>query len=380
MGSSFPSKSAVRWRLMTRTIISVVGARPNFLKVAPLHREFSKDRNRFRSLILHTGQHYDATMSDAFFRDLELPKADFNLEAGSASHSVQTARIMTRFEEVVQSVRPDWVIVFGDVNSTLGCALVCAKEHIPLAHVEAGLRSFDRRMPEEINRLLTDQVSDLLFVTERAGVENLLREGVGSDRIRLTGNVMIDALMQFETKADRSTILQSLRLQPRNYFVMTLHRAANVDAKGTLAQWVHLIGRIGSRAPLVFPVHPRTLRRLQEFGLLNELSLRSGVQLIEPLGYLDFLCLTKQARGVLSDSGGIQAEATYLNVPCLTLRLETEQPVTVDLGTNTLIGLDFEGVLEWVDAVCEGRGKKAQPIPYWDGKTAERIVDVLLSH
>jgi UDP-N-acetylglucosamine 2-epimerase (non-hydrolysing) len=370
----------VSCRLMSKTILSVVGARPNFLKVAPLHQEFLKHRDRLQSLIVHTGQHYDAEMSEAFFRDLELPKADFYLEAGSASHSVQTARVMTRFEEVLQCARPDCVVVFGDVNSTLACALVCAKEHVPLAHVEAGLRSFDRRMPEEINRLLTDQVSDWLFVTEQAGVENLLREGIAPDRIHLTGNIMIDALIQFEAKADRSSILQTLHIQPRNYFVMTLHRASNVDSREILAQLVRLIVSIGSLSPLVFPVHPRTARRLEEFGLLNELKSAPGIQLTEPLGYLDFLCLTKNARGVISDSGGVQAETTHLNVPCLTLRQETEQPVTVELGTNALIGLHPEGVLEWVDAACNGNNKKAQPIPCWDGRTAERITEVLLKH
>ena len=365
---------------MTKTVIFVVGARPNFLKVAPLHQAFLKHRDHLQSLIVHTGQHYDSTMSDAFFRDLELPKADFHLEAGSASHSVQTARVMMRFEEVVQRVRPHWVVVFGDVNSTLACALVCAKERLPLAHVEAGLRSFDRRMPEEINRLLTDQMSDLLFVSEQVGVENLLREGIAPGRIHLIGNIMIDALMQFEAKADRSSILRTPQIQPQNYFVMTLHRAGNVDSRETLAQLVPLMGRIGSRAPLVFPVHPRTLRNLEEFGLLSELRSEPGVQLTEPLGYLDFLCLTKNARGVISDSGGVQAETTHLNVPCLTLRQETEQPVTVELGTNALIGLDFEGVLHWVDTVCEGSGKKTQAIPHWDGKAAERITEVLLQH
>jgi len=364
---------------MTKTILSVVGARPNFLKVAPLHQEFLKHRDRLQSLIVHTGQHYDPAMSDAFFRDLELPKADFHLEAGSASHSVQTARVMIRFEEVIQNARPDCVVVFGDVNSTLACALVCAKEHVPLAHVEAGLRSFDRRMPEEINRVLTDQVSDVLFVTERAGVENLLKEGVAPDRIHLTGNIMIDALMQFEAKANRSSILKTLQIQPRNYFVMTLHRPGNVDSRETLAQLVPLIARIGTRAPLIFPVHPRTSRKLDEFGLLNELRTAFGVQMTEPLGYLDFLCLIKHARGVISDSGGVQAETTHLNVPCLTLRQETEQPVTVELGTNMLMGFDFdEAVLHWVDTVCEDKGKKAQRISYWDGRTAERITEVLL--
>ncbi|MCI0423734.1 MAG: UDP-N-acetylglucosamine 2-epimerase (non-hydrolyzing), partial [Acidobacteria bacterium] len=274
---------------MTKTIISVVGARPNFLKAAPLHREFLKNPSRIQSLIVHTGQHYDEAMSDVFFRDLELPKADFHLEAGSASHAVQTARVMMRFEEVVESARPDWVVVFGDVNSTLACALVCAKEHIPLAHVEAGLRSFDRQMPEEINRLLTDQVSDLLFVTEAAGVENLLREGIAQGRIHLSGNIMIDALMQHEAKADRSSVLSDLCVQPQTYFVMTLHRAGNVDSPDILRGLVRLIGGIGARRPLVFPVHPRTSRKLEEFGLLGELRSAPRVKLIEPLGYLDFL-------------------------------------------------------------------------------------------
>jgi len=365
---------------MRKTILSVVGARPNFLKVAPLHREFLRRQDDVRSLIVHTGQHYDAAMSDVFFRDLELPKADFHLESGSASHSVQTARIMTRFEEVVESVRPDWVVVFGDVNSTLACALVCAKEHIPLAHVEAGLRSFDRKMPEEINRLLTDQVSDLLFATEQAGVENLLREGVAAGRIHLTGNVMIDALMQFEAKADRSSILQALRVQPGKYFLITLHRAGNVDSRETLSHLADLVTQTGSRAPVLFPVHPRTSRKLEEFGLLDKLRAESGVQLTEPLGYLDFVCLTKHALGVVSDSGGVQAETTHLNVPCLTLRNETEQLVTVELGTNTLGPGDAEGMLEWVDSVCQGHGKKSQPIPYWDGKAAVRIADVLVAN
>lgn len=365
---------------MIKTIISVVGARPNFLKVAPLHRDFCKHPKSIRSVIVHTGQHYDLMMSDVFFHDLELPKPDFHLEVGSASHSVQTARTMLRFEEVLQKVHPDWVVVFGDVNSTLACALVCAKEHIPLAHVEAGLRSFDRGMPEEINRLLTDQVSDLLFVTEPAGVDNLLREGVAREKIHLTGNIMIDALVLSEEKAGRSQILDDLGLQPNGYFVMTLHRAGNVDSRENLVRLADLIRRISSLRALVFPVHPRTRRNLQDFGLLGELSSAPGVRLTEPLGYLDFLALMKHSLGVFSDSGGVQAETTHLDVPCLTLRHETEQPITVERGTNTLMDFNPEQIVGWMQSVGEGRGKQAQSIPLWDGRTAERITGVLLRH
>ncbi len=365
---------------MTKTIISVVGARPNFLKVAPLQLDFRRHPEGVRSVIVHTGQHYDELMSDVFFRDLELPRPDFNLDVRSASHSVQTAQIMIRFEEVLQKVRPDWVVVFGDVNSTLACALVCAKEHIPLAHVEAGLRSFDRGMPEEINRLLTDQISDLLFVTEPAGVANLLREGVPQEKIHLAGNIMIDALVQFEEKAERSQILDDLGLQPKSYFVVTLHRAGNVDSRENLIRLADLMHQISGLAELVFPVHPRTRRNLESFGLLKELSSTPQLKLIEPLGYLHFLGLMKHSLGVLSDSGGVQAETTHLNVPCLTLRRETEQPVTVELGTNTLMDFNPEQIAGWMQSVIEGRGKQAQSIPLWDGRTAERITEVLLRH
>ncbi len=365
---------------MTKTIVSVVGARPNFLKTAPLLREFARHPESIKSLLVHTGQHYDYSMSEAFFQDLELPPPDFHLEAGSASHSVQTAKVMTRFEEVALEVRPDWVVVFGDVNSTLACALVCAKERIPLAHVEAGLRSFDKTMPEEINRLLTDQVADLLFVSEPAGVDNLFREGVEKEKVFLVGNIMIDALIQFMERADSSSVLKKLGLNPGTYLVMTMHRAGNVDSQENLMQLVRLVHSISERAPIVFPLHPRTARNLKQFGLMDELQSCSNVKLTAPLGYLDFLFTVKHSLGILSDSGGVQSETTYLNVPCLTFREVTEQPVTVDMGTNTLVGLNSDQILLLVDDILNQKGKKARSIPLWDGQTAERITEVLLNH
>jgi UDP-N-acetylglucosamine 2-epimerase (non-hydrolysing) len=363
---------------MKKAILSVVGARPNFLKLAPLHQEFSKHATRIKSVTVHTGQHYDFSLSDAFFQDLELPEPDHYLEVGSASHSVQTAKVMMQFGEVIQRDRPDWVIVFGDVNSTLACALVCAKERIPLAHVEAGLRSFDRSMPEEVNRLLTDQVSDLLFVTEAAAVQNLRREGISEDKIHLTGSIMIDALVQFQEKVQFSAVLTRLGVKPKTFFVMTMHRAGNVDSAEKMKQLVELVEQISRKATIVFPLHPRTSRNLKEFSLLEKLQSLPNVHLTEPFRYLDFLCLVKYSLGVLSDSGGIQAETTFLNVPCLTLREETEQPVTIERGTNELVGFDSELIMQRLEDICCGRAKQSRPIPYWDGKTAERITRILL--
>jgi UDP-N-acetylglucosamine 2-epimerase (non-hydrolysing) len=361
------------------TILSVVGARPNFLKAAPLHREFLEHPDRIASVLVHTGQHYDFALSAAFFRDLELSEPDHHLEVGSGSHAVQTAAVMVRFEEVVRARRPDWVVVFGDVNSTLACALVCAKERIPLAHVEAGLRSFDRSMPEEINRVLTDRVSDRLFVTEAAGVDNLRREGVPDVRIHLVGNILIDTLLRFRERALGSDIVGRLGQTPRSYLVWTMHRAGTVDSEERLRSSVDLLRRAAERAPIVFPVHPRTQRSLERCGLWTALRSTPALTLTEPLGYLDFLCLVACSMGVVSDSGGVQAETTFLDVPCLTLRTETEQPVTVDRGTNRLVGLDAELVLRSVDEIREGRAKRACPIPGWDGRTAARITRVMLA-
>lgn len=363
---------------MSKTIISVVGARPNFLKVAPLQRQFAQVPEQINSILVHTGQHYDFSMSEAFFRDLDLPRPQYHLGVGSATHSAQTAKIMMRFEEVIQKERIDWVVVFGDINSTLACALVCAKENIRLAHVEAGLRCFDKTMPEEVNRRLTDQVSDLLFVTEQAGVDNLAREGVPGDSVHLVGNIMIDELIRSLQKSANSTALQELGLPFKNYFLMTFHRAETVDNPANLHLLVNLIRDVATQIPVVFPLHPRTKRNLQTFDLYTTLVEIPNLKLTQPKGYLDFLHLIQHSRGVLSDSGGIQAETSYLGVPCLTFRTRTEQPATVALGTNTLVGLDPAEVHASVEEILHGRYKQSHPIPFWDGKTAERIAGVLL--
>ena len=358
-------------------IISVVGARPNFLKLAPLHEEFSKYPQTFQSLVVHTGQHYDYVMSDVFFRDLDLPKPDFHLEVGSASHAVQTAKVMTSFESVIQQSLPDLVIVFGDVNSTLACALVCAKNRIPLAHVEAGLRSFDHKMPEEINRLLTDQVSDFLFVTEKAGMDNLSREGISAKKSFLVGNIMLDTINHSWDKVLASRILQQVDLRSKEYILMTMHRAGNVDSSKKLSQLIEIIRRITQLTSVLFPLHPRTSKNLKEFGLYDELKQIDRLRLVDPLGYLDFLCAIKDAIGVISDSGGVQSETTFLDIPCLTLREVTEQPITIELGTNTLVGFNTDSILMWLKKVLDGEGGKSGSIPLWDGKTSERIVGIL---
>ncbi len=356
----------------------VVGARPNFLKVAPLHKELASHVDSVEKVLVHTGQHYDYLMSEAFFEDLELPKPDFHLGVGSGSHTVQTARIMIGFEKVVCGSRPDLVVVFGDVNSTLACSLVCAKERIPLAHIEAGLRSFDRSMPEEINRLLTDQVSDSLFVTEQAGVSNLLMEGIPREKIFLVGNIMIDSLVQNEQKIMGSKTLERLGLVPKTYFLMTVHRSANVDSAERLLQILNIVKAVTTRGRMIFPVHPRTAKNLEHFGLQETFRSLPNLSLIEPLGYLEFLCLVRNSGLVLSDSGGIQTETSFLGVPCLTLRETTEQPSTIEFGTNVLVGLNTERVLAALDSVLSGRSNKNTTIPLWDGKTAERIARTII--
>ncbi|RMH63082.1 MAG: UDP-N-acetylglucosamine 2-epimerase (non-hydrolyzing) [Bacteroidetes bacterium] len=357
-------------------VISVVGARPNFMKVAPLHRVLQRS-DVFEPLIVHTGQHYDERMSDIFFRQLEMPEPDIYLGVGSGTHAQQTARVMVAFEEVVQQERPDVVIVVGDVNSTVACSLVAAKCHVPVAHVEAGLRSFDRTMPEEINRIVTDSLSDLLFVTEQSGLDNLKREGVPDEKVHFVGNVMIDALVQFREKAARTTIMGDLGLDPRGYVLMTMHRPANVDNAAGLGAVLETIERITEELPVVFPIHPRTRARFEQFDLADRLAAVERLTLTPPLGYLEFLRLMEQAAVVVTDSGGIQEETTYLQVPCLTLRDSTERPVTVELGTNELLPLDPARIHERVRAVRAGRRNGAQVPPLWDGHAAERIAEVL---
>ena len=361
-------------------VLLIAGARPNFMKVAPIYAEMRRRPREFEPLIVHTGQQYGAAMSDAFFTDLGMRQPDIHLGVGSGSHAVQTAKIMTEFEPVVMEQKPDWVVVVGDVNSTIACALVCAKLGVKVAHVEAGLRSRDRTMPEEINRILTDAIADLLLTTSQDADANLLNEGIAAEKIHFVGNVMIDSLLEHLQIAESSTVRADLGLDGKDYAVLTLHRPSNVDDRETLESLVGALCEIASRLPIIFPVHPRTRAKIDEFGLAERLE-SSGVKLIDPLGYLDFLRLYSGAKLVLTDSGGLQEETTVLGIPCLTLRNNTERPITIELGTNLLVGTDPEKIKEAAfDAVDEGSSRKALTIPpLWDGHAAKRICDELLA-
>jgi UDP-N-acetylglucosamine 2-epimerase (non-hydrolysing) len=358
-------------------VINVVGARPNFMKVAPVVEAMRRRPREFAPLVVHTGQHYDALMSDAFFRDLSLPEPDVHLGVGSGSHAQQTASVMQRFEPVVVEQKPDWVVVVGDVNSTLACALVCSKLRVKVAHVEAGLRSRDRAMPEEINRLLTDQLADLLLTPSPDADENLLAEGIPAERIRLVGNVMIDSLYAQLERASRSTVREDLCVKGSPYAVVTLHRPSNVDERATLGRILSALVRVSERLPVVFPAHPRTRARLAEFDLAPRVEAASPrLRLADPLGYLDFLRLMSGASLVLTDSGGLQEETTALSIPCLTLRENTERPVTVTHGTNRVVGTDPERIVrEAFDALDRPRPELP---PLWDGQAADRILNALL--
>lgn len=357
-------------------IANICGARPNFMKIAPLMRAY-REHPRIQPLLVHTGQHYDERMSDLFFRQLEIPEPDINLEVGSGSHARQTAEIMTRFEQVALEHKPDIVLVVGDVNSTIACALVAAKLEIGVAHVEAGLRSFDRSMPEEINRVLTDCISDLLFVSEPSGMENLAREGIAPERCHFAGNVMIDTLRANRDKAERSGVLTDLALPAGGYNVVTLHRPSNVDDPQVFGRLIAAFEQIERDLPIVFPIHPRTRKNLAALGFEGRFQAMKGLKIIEPLGYLDFLKLTANAACVLTDSGGIQEETTILGVPCLTLRENTERPVTITQGTNQLVGTDTARI---VGAYQAARTRKPEhpPVPEkWDGRAAQRIAEIL---
>jgi UDP-N-acetylglucosamine 2-epimerase (non-hydrolysing) len=357
-------------------IINIVGARPNLMKIAPLMDAY-RAASEIEPLLVHTGQHYDANMSELFFRQLGIPEPEINLGVGSASHAVQTAEIMRAFEPIVLEQRPDAVLVVGDVNSTIACGLVAVKLGVRLVHVEAGLRSFDREMPEEINRVLTDAISDLLFCTEQSGVDNLRREGIASDKIHLVGNVMIDTLLRHRERAEAQQVLEALDLAPGGYAVLTLHRPSNVDDPAILAKLLDAIEVIVADQPLVFPVHPRTRQKLDQFGLSARVAAQPALRLVDPLGYLDFLKLMAHAVIVLTDSGGIQEETTILGVPCLTLRENTERPVTVELGTNRLVGQQPDRILAAYREVRADRGCRGRIPPLWDGGAAARIVALL---
>ncbi len=392
-------------------ILSVVGARPNFMKAAPIVAAIREHNRRnagatsgaepIQHVLVHTGQHYDQAMSDRFFIDLNLPKPDVALGVGSGSHAAQTADIMKKFEEVLLAERPDVVIVVGDVNSTVACALVTAKISLggnqprPLiAHVEAGLRSLDREMPEEVNRVLTDHVSDLLFVTEESGITNLQREGVASERVHFVGNTMIDSLLASEAKADQSTIRETLGLKTADgatqpYVLLTLHRPSNVDNREGFRTILEGLEDLAGRFPIIFAAHPRTQKRIQEFGFESHFSrgksdataaagIPPGILMTDPLGYIEFLCMMKHATLVVTDSGGVQEETTCLGVPCVTVRENTERPVTVTSGTNIIAGTSVQGIRDGIRQQLHRTAPKSTPAK-WDGQAAKRIVDVLVS-
>ena len=360
-------------------ILCVVGARPNYMKMAPILRAFAAEASLPRAMLVHTGQHYDVAMNERLFDDLDLPRPDLNLEVGSSTHAVQTAEIMRRFEPVLDELQPCCVVVVGDVNSTLACALVASKKSVPFVHVEAGLRSYDRRMPEEINRVLTDQIADLLYTTERGAHVNLAAEGIDAQRIRFVGNVMIDSLMAHRAgavPASRTLARAGASLavldHPAGYGVVTLHRPSNVDQPETLSDILGILRAVSERLPLICALHPRTRRNIERFGL-SELIEGPNFAVLPPQGYLEMLGLQTCATVVLTDSGGMQEETTALSVPCLTLRENTERPITVEQGTNIVVGRDRQLVLDSIAAILRDGGKRGRVPELWDGHAAERI-------
>lgn len=360
-------------------IVSIVGARPNFMKVAPIVAELRTSPDVFTSILVHTGQHYDENLSKIFFEDLGMPLPDVNLNIGSGSHAQQTAAIMAAFEPLLIDHQADLVLVVGDVNSTIACALVAAKLGVQVAHVEAGLRSFDRTMPEEVNRVLTDQISDLLFTTEASAADNLRAEGIAADKIYFVGNVMIDTLLTHRERARALRVPEAMALQRGAYAVLTLHRPSNVDNTDTFERLVSALTSIAAELPIVFPVHPRTQKRLAVSSTASRLIASQRLRLLDPLGYLEFIGLMDGGRVVLTDSGGIQEETTVLGIPCLTLRENTERPVTVSHGTNRVVGTDPVRILAGWEQIKSGAVTHGTP-PMWDGRTARRIVEVIERH
>lgn len=359
-------------------ILNIVGARPNFMKVAPLHRAFSKNP-LINSKIVHTGQHFDAKMSDVFFEQLELPKPHYFLGVGGGSHSEATAKTMIEFEKILKIENPDVVLVVGDVNATLACALVAVKEHVPVVHVEAGLRSGDRKMPEEINRIVVDNISDYLFITEQDGLDNLKKEGISDEKVFFVGNVMIDSLAYYHQKSKTLNTMQELGVKAKEFMLMTMHRPANVDTPEGLESILNIIEKASKHLSVIFPIHPRTRNNMERFGLSDKLKSIKNLILTEPQGYLEFLNLMDNAQLIITDSGGIQEETTFLQIPCLTFRDSTERPVTVTLGTNQLLSdLNADTVYEKLVEILSGKTKKGIIPPLWDGHTAERITTILV--
>lgn len=359
-------------------IILVVGARPNFMKIAPLYKELKK--RGISQILLHTGQHYDRNMSEVFFEDLGMPEPDIHLDVGSGSHASQTAKVMIEFENVCNEIEPPIVVVVGDVNSTVACSLVCAKLLIPCAHVESGLRSRDRRMPEEINRLITDCISDILLTPSKDASENLILEGIDESRIKLVGNIMIDSLYSNLEKSKSSDILNNLNIFEKEYCVLTLHRPSNVDKRDNFIRIIEALEKIGEKTKIVFPMHPRTRNMADRHGLTERISSVPGIIISEPSGYLDFIALVANSKLVLTDSGGLQEETTALGIPCLTLRENTERPVTVEEGTNTIVGNYPKTIISSAFEALDGEGKSGRIPHLWDGNTAFRIADILAEY
>ena len=363
----------------------IVGARPNFMKMAPLYKKFKEFADQVVVKLIHTGQHYDEKMSKLFFDDLEMPVPDYYLEVGSGSQGEQTAKIMTRYEAVLVKEKPDLIVVAGDVNSTMACAIDAVKLHIPVAHLEAGLRSYDRHMPEEINRIITDSISELLLIPSLDAKENLLKEGVDESKIKFVGNIMIDSLKSNLEKADTTTILESLQLQTEkgigDYILVTLHRPSNVDTKEGIEIILSALQEISKTCKIVFPVHPRTKKHMQEYGLLKDVEKNTGIVLTEPIGYLEFLKIQMHALLVITDSGGIQEETSYLGIPCLTLRENTERPITITEGTNQLVKLKSDIIIDTAKEKLKTATNRIVPIiELWDGNTAQRTVEVILQY
>jgi len=356
-------------------IVNIVGARPNFMKIAPIHRKMQRS-DFFNPILVHTGQHYDEKMSKTFFVELEMPEPDIYLGVGSGSHAEQTAAVMVKIEKYLQQEKPDVVVVVGDVNSTIAASLTAVKLGIKVAHVEAGLRSNDRTMPEEINRILTDSISEYLFVTEQSGYDNLIREGIAKEKIFFVGNVMIDSLIEHLEKASELNTLEEYGTAD-DFALMTLHRPSNVDNKNVLSQIFSALSEIQADLPVIFPIHPRTEKMLHHFGLEETVASMKNLHILQPLGYLPFLNLMSRAKLLLTDSGGIQEETTYLKIPCLTLRENTERPITIELGTNQLVGVEPENILKGYNKAMNGSFQNSQIPPLWDGNASQRILEIL---
>jgi len=358
-------------------LINIVGARPNFIKIAPLMFELKNHINKIDYKLIHTGQHYDIKMSQLFFDELKIPKPDINLEVGSDTQAKQVAKIMEKFDDVTEELKPDVILVAGDVNSTLACSLVAAKKQIKIIHLEAGLRSYDRSMPEEINRIVTDTLADLLLAPSIDAVENLLKEGINKDKIKLVGNIMIDSLFMFKSFYDKSDVLQKFNLLPQRFGLITLHRPSNVDDKLQLKRILESLDTLSKNIKIIFPVHPRTMKNIENFNLKDYLKDNNNLIITDPLGYIDFQALMINSKFVITDSGGVQEETTALKIPCITLRKNTERPITITEGTNVIVGDDLELMYKLANDAINNKWKNSKVPVFWDGNTSKRVINAI---